>query len=176
SSFASQHDAAAFYTATNPGTPTENLGGPSFAPSAKGGVSSEARPFSSRTATISVPMENPLSEEASLLRPSLIPGMLNMLAHNLNRDVKDVRLFEQGQIFTGTIPADSAIIDSVHEFPQLSVGLTGSPTTTDRYTAQSPLFFELKGAIESILSLLTPPGGPAAVPFTSEAPPRLQPG
>jgi phenylalanyl-tRNA synthetase beta chain len=124
----------------------------------------------------SVPMENPLSEEASLLRPSLIPGMLNMLAHNLNRDVKDVRLFEQGQIFTGTVPADSAIIDSVHEFPQLSLGLSGSPTTTDRYTAQSPLFFELKGAIESILSLFTPPGGPAAITFTAEAPAWLEPG
>jgi phenylalanyl-tRNA synthetase beta chain len=100
-----------------------------------------------------VPMENPLSEEASLLRPSLIPGMLNMLAHNLNRDVKDVRLFEQGHIFTATVLADSGIIDAVHESPQLSLGLTGNPTTTDRYTAQSPLFFELKGAIESILSL-----------------------
>jgi phenylalanyl-tRNA synthetase beta chain len=100
-----------------------------------------------------VPMENPLSEEASLLRPSLIPGMLNMLAHNLNRDVKDVRLFEQGQIFTATVFADSSIIDAVHESPQLSLGLTGNPTTTDRYTAQSPLFFELKGTIESVLSL-----------------------
>ncbi len=123
-----------------------------------------------------VPMENPLSEEASLLRPALIPGMLNMLAHNLNRDVKDVRLFEQGQIFTGTILPDSAIIDSVHESPQLSLGLTGHPTTTDRYTAQSPLFFELKGAIESVLSLFTPPGGPAAITFTTEAPAWLEPG
>jgi phenylalanyl-tRNA synthetase beta chain len=123
-----------------------------------------------------VPMENPLSEEASLLRPSLIPGMLNMLAHNLNRDVKDVRLFEQGQIFTATVFADSSIIDAVHESPQLSIGLTGSPTTTDRYTAQAPLFFELKGAIESLLSLFTPPGGPAAVTFTAEAPAWLEPG
>src|ERR1700677_3258492 len=55
-----------------------------------------------------VAMENPLSEEASLLRPSLVPGMAAMLAHNLNRDVKEVRLFEQGQIFTGTPPADRA--------------------------------------------------------------------
>jgi phenylalanyl-tRNA synthetase beta chain len=151
STFASQHDSDVFYTATSPGTPSENP---------------------ART----VPMENPLSEEASLLRPSLIPGMLNMLAHNLNRDVKDVRLFEQGQIFAATVFADSAIIDAVHESPQLSIGLTGNPTTTDRYTAQSPLFFELKGAIESILSLFTPPGGPAAVTFTAEAPAWLQPG
>jgi phenylalanyl-tRNA synthetase beta chain len=123
-----------------------------------------------------VPMENPLSEEASLLRPSLIPGMLNMLAHNLNRDVKDVRLFEQGQIFTGTILADSSIIDAVHESPQLSLGLTGNPTATDRYTAQAPLFFELKGAVESILSLFTLPGGPSAATFTAEAPAWLQRG
>src|SRR6202789_3129742 len=68
-----------------------------------------------------VAMENPLSEEASLLRPSLVPGMAAMLAHNLNRDVKEVRLFEQGQIFTGTPPADGAYIDQVHESAQLSL-------------------------------------------------------
>jgi phenylalanyl-tRNA synthetase beta chain len=175
STFASQHDSDLFYPATNPGASTENPGAPSFALLAKGGLSSEARPSSSN-APQTVPMENPLSEEASLLRPSLIPGMLNMLAHNLNRDVKDVRLFEQGQIFTATVFADSSIIDAVHESPQLSIGLTGSPTTTDRYTAQSPLFFELKGAIESLLSLFTPPGGPAAVTFTAEAPAWLEPG
>jgi phenylalanyl-tRNA synthetase beta chain len=102
--------------------------------------------------------------------------MLNMLSHNLNRDVKDVRLFEQGQIFTATVPPDSAIIEAVHESPRLSLGLTGNPATTDRYTAQAPLFFELKGAIESVLSLFTPPGGPAAVTFTPEAPAWLEPG
>jgi phenylalanyl-tRNA synthetase beta chain len=123
-----------------------------------------------------VPMENPLSEEASLLRPSLIPGMVTMLSHNLNRDVKDVRLFEQGQIFAASILADAAFISDVHEASQLSLGLTGNPTTTDRYTAQSPLFFELKGAIESVLSLFTPPGGPAALTFSAEAPAWLEPG
>ena len=123
-----------------------------------------------------VPMENPLSEEASLLRPSLVPGMLNMLSHNLNRDVKDVRLFEQGQVFTGTVPADGTFISEVHESPQLSLGLTGNPTTTDRYAAQSPLFFELKGTIESLISLFTPPGGVSALTFTAESPSWLEPG
>jgi phenylalanyl-tRNA synthetase beta chain len=123
-----------------------------------------------------VPMENPLSEEASLLRPSLVPGMLNMLSHNLNRDVKDVRLFEQGQIFTGIVPADGTFVSEVHESPQLSLGLTGNPTTADRYTAQSPLFFELKGAIESLISLFAPPGGASALTFTAETPAWLQPG
>lgn len=44
-------------------------------------------------------LENPLSEEASVMRTSLAPGMLNMLAWNLNRDVADVRLFEIGATY-----------------------------------------------------------------------------
>jgi phenylalanyl-tRNA synthetase beta chain len=124
-----------------------------------------------------VPMENPLSEEASLLRPSLIPGMVAMLAHNLNRDVREVRLFEQGQIFTGTIPADGTFISDVHETPQLSLGLTTAAAKySNLYSAEDAPFFELKGAIESLLSLFTLPGGPNALTFTPEAPAWLQPG
>jgi phenylalanyl-tRNA synthetase beta subunit len=49
-----------------------------------------------------VPLGNPLSEEAGVLRPSLVPGMLEMIAGNLHRDVSDVRLFELGTVFSGT--------------------------------------------------------------------------
>jgi len=44
-------------------------------------------------------LENPLSEEASVMRTSLAPGMLDMLAWNLNRDVTDARLFEMGSVY-----------------------------------------------------------------------------
>jgi phenylalanyl-tRNA synthetase beta chain len=44
-------------------------------------------------------LENPLSEEASVMRTSLAPGMLNMLAWNLNRDVERARLFEVGAVY-----------------------------------------------------------------------------
>jgi phenylalanyl-tRNA synthetase beta chain len=44
-------------------------------------------------------LENPLSEEASMMRTSLAPGMLDMLAWNLNRDSGDVRLFEMGSVY-----------------------------------------------------------------------------
>ena len=122
-------------------------------------------------------MENPLSEEASLLRSSLIPGMATMLSHNLNRDVKEVRLFEQGQTFTGTIPPDASHIAEVHETPSLSLGLTTAPPkATSLHAAGDAPVFELKGAIESLLSLFSPTGGPAAVTFTPEAPEWLQPG
>ena len=62
---------------------------------------------------------NPLSEEAGMLRPSLIPGMLTMLAGNMNRDVEDIALFELGTAFSGTT-------DKVEERPALAFGATGN--------------------------------------------------
>jgi phenylalanyl-tRNA synthetase beta chain len=44
-------------------------------------------------------LENPLSEEASVMRTSMAPGMLDMLAWNLNRDSESVRLFEMGRVY-----------------------------------------------------------------------------
>jgi phenylalanyl-tRNA synthetase beta chain len=125
-----------------------------------------------------VAMENPLSEEASLLRPSLIPGMLNMLAHNLNRDVREARLFEQGEIFTGTAAPDAGYIAEVHETPQLALGITtASPSPSNLYPNADAPIFELKGIIESLVSLFTPPGGPAALTFATQGTPAwLEPG
>ena len=51
---------------------------------------------------LAVAMGNPLNEEAGMLRPSLLPGMLTMLAHNLNRNVNDIQLFEKGTVFSGS--------------------------------------------------------------------------
>ena len=117
-----------------------------------------------------VAMENPLSDEASLLRPSLVPGMLNMLAHNLNRDVREVRLFEQGHIFLGNTHA-------VSETPRLSLGLTtANRLETPPHNLHDAPFFELKGVLESIASLFTLPGGASALTFTPDAPAWLQPG
>ena len=115
-----------------------------------------------------VAMENPLSEEASLLRPALAPGMLTMLANNLNRDVREVRLFEQGQIFTGITAPGTTFIAEVTETPQLSLGITtAAPQTSRLYPAADAPIFELKGVIESLVSLVTPPGGSAALTFTT---------
>jgi phenylalanyl-tRNA synthetase beta chain len=114
-----------------------------------------------------VAMENPLSEEASLLRPSLVPGMLTMLANNLNRDVREVRLFEQGHVFTGST-------DAVTETSQLSLGITTANTQrTSLYSAEDAPIFELKGAIESLASLFALP---ESMTFTTESPVWLESG
>ena len=100
--------------------------------------------------TPAVALENPLSEEAAKLRPSLLPGMVTMVAHNLNRDVREVKLFEAGAVFTGSAA-------SVDERLSLSLGLTGHFTQTALHQAQDVPFFELKGAIESVLRLFETP-------------------
>jgi phenylalanyl-tRNA synthetase beta chain len=60
----------------------------------------DAERFSSSATEMKVlELENPLSEEASVMRTSLAPGMLDMLAWNLNRDVDEARLFEVGSVY-----------------------------------------------------------------------------
>jgi phenylalanyl-tRNA synthetase beta chain len=49
-----------------------------------------------------IELANPLSEEASLMRGSLLPGMLDMVAFNLNRGTETVRLFEMGDVYEAT--------------------------------------------------------------------------
>jgi phenylalanyl-tRNA synthetase beta chain len=93
-----------------------------------------------------VPLGNPLSEEAGVLRPSLIPGMLTMIAANLNRDVNDVRLFELGTVFSGTT-------DKVEERPAVSFGAAGnSPQQGALHAARAIDFHDVKGAVEQVLA------------------------
>ena len=66
-----------------------------------------------------VQIGNPLSEEAGMLRPSLLPGMLDMLALNISRDVEGAALFEMGTVFSGGA-------DRVDEQPSLGFGATGA--------------------------------------------------
>jgi phenylalanyl-tRNA synthetase beta chain len=46
-----------------------------------------------------VALANPLSSDMDVLRPSLLPGLLNILRHNVSRKNYDVALFEIGRVF-----------------------------------------------------------------------------
>jgi phenylalanyl-tRNA synthetase beta chain len=116
-------------------------------------------------ASAGVPMGNPLSAEAGMLRPSLLPRMATMLALNLHRDVTEVRLFELGTVFTGSTA-------SVHEHTGLALGLTGGAAATALYKADDALFYETKGALETLLAKF-----PGAVTFdTASLPTWIAPG
>jgi phenylalanyl-tRNA synthetase beta chain len=49
-----------------------------------------------------IPIANPLSENFAVLRPSVLPGLLDAVAHNRRREQVDVRLFEIGSRFSRT--------------------------------------------------------------------------
>ena len=95
---------------------------------------------------LAVPLGNPLSEEAGVLRPSLVPGMLAMIAGNLNRDVNDVRLFEMGTVFSGTT-------DRVEERPSLGFGAAGTVAVQSALHPERLIeFHDLKGVVEQVLA------------------------
>jgi phenylalanyl-tRNA synthetase beta chain len=98
-----------------------------------------------------VPLGNPLSEEAGVLRPSLVPGMLGMIAGNLNRDVSDVRLFELGTVFSGASP--NGVVEKVDERPALSFGAVGALAEESALRAARTIeFHDMKGVVEQVLS------------------------
>jgi len=93
-----------------------------------------------------VELENPLNEEMSVMRNSLTPSMLNMLANNLNRGSDSVRLFEAGNVYELTG-------GGTQERKQIAIGATGMaepPSVHGKARAYS--FFDLKGDVETLLS------------------------
>jgi phenylalanyl-tRNA synthetase beta chain len=96
-------------------------------------------------------LENPISEEASVMRTSMVPGMLNMLAYNLNRGTDNVRLFEAGKVF-------EAAGERSIELKRIAMGATGSVDANvvrglAPGAAARPLsFFDLKGDVEQLLA------------------------
>jgi len=103
----------------------------------------EARSFTSGEV---LPLENPISEEASVMRTSLVPGMLAMLGWNLNHGTTDVRLFEAGHVF-------EKVGERVDERKRLCWGATGQAGLSNWDRPPRPCsFFDLKGDVETLLA------------------------
>jgi phenylalanyl-tRNA synthetase beta chain len=109
------------------------------------------------TGAAPVEIANPLSEEAAFMRPSLVPGMLDMLAYNLNRDTSEVRLFEAGNIYERVgerteehkrVCLGATFVALTAEVPQ---GATLDKTSSDNARALEA-FRAFKGDIEDVLS------------------------
>ncbi len=92
-----------------------------------------------------VEIANPISEEASVMRTSMVPGMLNMVAYNLNRGNADVRLFESGNIY-------ESLGARAEEQRRVCLGATGSAAPASVHAPSRPYsFFDLKGDVETLL-------------------------
>ena len=91
-------------------------------------------------------LANPLSEEAGYMRTSLLPGLLNMVAYNLNRGTASVRLFEAGEVF-------EKLGDRHAERRHLGFVATGDAVAKSVHTCAQPYtFFNMKGDLEVLLA------------------------
>ena len=95
-------------------------------------------------------LPNPISVEMSAMRVSLLSGLLGAVLYNQNRQQNRVRLFETGLRF---IPDANAEFGVRQEFVLAGVitGTAKSECWTGK--AETVDFFDLKGDLESILSL-----------------------
>jgi phenylalanyl-tRNA synthetase beta chain len=102
----------------------------------------EATAFSSAQP---VEIANPLSQEAAVMRTSMLPGMLHMLEYNLNRGTDTARLFEAGKVY-------ELLGNAAAERKQVAIGTTGLVTPASVHqTARAYSFFDLKGDVEALL-------------------------
>jgi phenylalanyl-tRNA synthetase beta chain len=93
------------------------------------------------------PLANPLSSDMDVLRPSLLPGLLDALRHNLSRRNNDVALFEIGRVF-----ANSG--GTAREGRRVAIALTGQRDPVFWSGAERDAKFDiydLKGAVEEFL-------------------------
>jgi phenylalanyl-tRNA synthetase beta chain len=84
---------------------------------------------------------NPLGEEYSAMRTTLVPNLLEVLARNVNRSIETVKAFEIGNTF---LPKQMPITELPIEKKAMVIGLVG----------KNEDFFSLKGDVEMVLEKL----------------------
>ncbi|MFO7712874.1 phenylalanine--tRNA ligase subunit beta [Desulfosarcina sp.] len=93
-----------------------------------------------------VALLNPISEEQSVMRTTLVPGMLESAQRNLSRQLTRLRLFEVGKVF---LPQADALLPLEKE---MLVGfLTGPRAKSAWHTREKACdFFDIKGTVEGL--------------------------
>jgi phenylalanyl-tRNA synthetase beta chain len=96
-----------------------------------------------------VKLLNPLSQDQSVMRTSLIPGLLSTVHLNTLRGQNDLRIFEWGKVYLkedGELPQERQV---------LAAFMTGMASAQEWYQAPREVdFFDIKGVAETILEEL----------------------
>jgi phenylalanyl-tRNA synthetase beta chain len=102
-----------------------------------------AAPFAGNggPSTALVPIANPLSESFAVLRPSLVPGLVDAIGHNRRRERRDVRVFEIGTAFSA----------SDGEARKVALAWTGAGAPEHwSGSGRDVDFFDMRGAVERL--------------------------
>jgi phenylalanyl-tRNA synthetase beta chain len=117
-----------------------------------------ARAFADEGGTSVISIANPLSAKFEALRPSLLPGLLDAVAHNRRHGRREVGLFEIGARFTAKDGESRGI----------GIAWTGLATATHWSGSARPVdFFDAKGLVEQICTAIGVEAAfePVAAPF-----------
>ncbi|SMC52299.1 phenylalanyl-tRNA synthetase beta subunit [Desulfocicer vacuolatum DSM 3385] len=108
---------------------------------------------------------NPISEEMSVLRSSLLPGLLETMGRNVAKQTDTLRIFEVGKMFLATSPGTQP-----REQEMLAALWTGNrfPSVSWHGKAQPCDFFDLKGIVQGLLDALDIPASDLAFTPASE--------
>ncbi len=94
-------------------------------------------------------IDNPLSERGSVLRRSLLPGLLNNISFNYSRGMKNIKLFEIGKVYAMSSRSPS------EEKKHLAFIATGDENRAHWKREQRTIdFWDIKGLAEAILNEL----------------------
>jgi phenylalanyl-tRNA synthetase beta chain len=100
-----------------------------------------------------VTLTNPIIEEASSMRQTLLPGLLNSIRHNLNQGIRDVCLFETGRVFAAS--PDPDLPQEREAFALVATG--GLIRASQAEPARQIDFFDLKGVVEAAIDAMNLP-------------------
>ncbi|AXW61933.1 phenylalanine--tRNA ligase subunit beta [Ralstonia solanacearum] len=119
-----------------------------------------------------IPLLNPIASQYSVMRSTLIGGLLDKVRYNLNRKASRVRLFEVGRVFQRDADvADGGLSVAGYAQPMRAGGIAYGPATEEQWGVQARAvdFFDVKGDVESLL-------WPLQVRFERAEHPALHPG
>lgn len=101
-----------------------------------------------------VTLKNPLGEEFSAMRPSLIPASLDCISRNWNAGQKNLSFFDIGRVFhkDATVKDSVSTLSGYREREHLLITLTGNITGDHwKHKSRSIDFYDAKGITEAIL-------------------------
>ncbi len=104
-----------------------------------------------------VPVLNPLSQDLNVMRQSLLFGGLETIAYNHNRKVRDMKLFEFGNIYSidKSKAQDENSLKKYREKSMLAIFMSGNDKPENWYSPSTPFsFFDLKANVVSVISRL----------------------
>lgn len=100
-----------------------------------------------------ITLKNPISPELGMLRPSLIPGLLQTALFNRNRDVENLRIFELGKVHAQDL-MDQKGVNEANYLAGIVYGKQSLPSW-DNTGKIAVDFFTLKGVLESFFKKIS---------------------